>query len=119
MENTYYVPVQYTLTSTLIVHAKTQAEAVKKTEEVIRKNAEHIAVNYDHIKIMESEIECAEDDKMLDAIIEDFDLETEVVDRPVVSYEGEVSEDKKYQTFTSEISIDGGGMPKCITTKEQ
>lgn len=63
----YIIPVLFRTKNELIVKAENEAEAIKKVNEII-KNNEQANLIYDDFKILWSDIECLQDDEILDEI---------------------------------------------------
>lgn len=63
----YIIPVVFKTKNELVVRAEDQAEAIKKVNEII-KNNEQAKLIYDDFKIVWSEIECLQDDEILDEV---------------------------------------------------
>lgn len=63
----YIVPVVFRSVSELVVKAETQAEAINIVREKIKNNP-HANSIYDNYKILETEIDCLQDDEILDEV---------------------------------------------------
>lgn len=64
----YVVPVVFRTVNELIVKAENQTEAISKVNEII-KNNEKVHLIYDNFKILETEIECLQDDEILEEVM--------------------------------------------------
>lgn len=95
----YVVPILFRTSNQLIVKAENEAEAIKKVNEIIKSN-EQAKLVYDDFKILWSEIECLQDDEILDQVIKEHNLK------------------EKDGFYTHSVAIDGEGMPAHLCTKE-
>lgn len=76
--NTYYIPVESKIVSTLVVEALNETDATNQVKATIAKNKEAGNKHYDSFEILYSDIVCKEDDNMMEQLVEDFDTETTI-----------------------------------------